>query len=431
MKDTEIEYKKTGKPRLPGLSVVFFLLLWVFVMPGHAVRAAEATAPVHNPKFADCRVEYGIDVSYHQGEIDWERARDDGVRFAFIRVARRGSLDGSLAVDTRAYENIEGAYGAGIPIGVYIYSQAVSTEEAIEEADYILAAIEPYRDLITLPVVMDYEFSDLSGNRGRLERANLSQSQGTQVCLAFCRRVEEMGYTPMVYANETMLARHLYAEDISSRYPVWLANHTFETGYEGEYSYWQYTSRGRVDGIQGHVDLNARYIRPEEDAAAWEDSRPLEVDESVGEDGLSGAPLLTAVAAEGNEIALSWTALNGVDGYELERFDWEAGAYEVIARLPGAENVSYRDTKLTPGKKYIYRVRVYVDGEVFDDYGPYSAVSQVKLPENEAAEIPWHILLPVTGGVWLVIAAVAVVAVLAAGKSAGKKEPVKKDDGKG
>lgn len=386
---------------------------------------AWAAAPVHNPRFADCRVEYGIDVSYHQEEIDWERARSDGVRFAFIRVARRASLDGSLAVDIRAFENIEGAYGAGIPIGVYIYSQAVSAEEAVEEADYILAAIEPYRDMITLPVVMDYEFSDLSGNRGRLERANLSKRQGTQVCLAFCRRVEENGYTPMVYANETMLTHYLEAEAISDKYPIWLANHTFETSYEGEYSYWQYTSRGRVDGIQGNVDLNVHYVRPEEDMAVGEDSPPLEVDEGVSSD----TPELTAVVAGPEEIDLSWTRIVDASGYELERFDWKEGTYVVIAKLQGTDNCTYRDMNLTPGTKYIYRVRMYVTGEVIDDRGPYSAVSQVKLPENEMAQMPWHILLPVTGAVLLVIAVAAAVAVLVARRFPGKEDSDEKGNG--
>ena len=382
-----------GKGLGRAVPAAFFLLLWAFCVPGLSVRAAEAAAPVHDPKFADCRVEYGIDVSYHQGEIDWERARDDGVRFAFIRVARRGSLDGSLAVDVRAYENIEGASAAGIPIGVYIYSQAVSTEEAVEEADYILAAIEPYRDKITLPVVMDYEFSDLSGNRGRLERAGLSQSQGTEVCLAFCRRVEEMGYTPMVYANETMLARHLYAEEISSRYPIWLANHTFETSYQGEYDFWQYTSRGIVDGIGEHVDLNVHYIRPQEDGSvpgggsmqeggstsqedgsvpgggSMQEGSPLTVDESPGED-FQEAPVLTAVIQSPDAITLSWTEIAGASGYELERFDWKEGAYVVIAKLQGAEACAYQDAELSPGVNYIYRVRAYVSGAAFDAYGP-------------------------------------------------------------
>ena len=230
-------------------------------MPVHAATLT------HNDRYAGCGMEYGIDVSYHQGDIDWEKVKQSGVRFAFIRVARRTLDGGTLDMDKRAIENIEGAISVGLPIGVYIFSQAVNQTEAIEEANYIVKAIEPYKDKITLPVVFDYEYGDVQGNSGRLEKANLSKSSATNNCLAFCNTVKEAGYTPMVYVNRDILVHDLDASILERYYPIWLAHYTYETDYEGQYTYWQYSSNGKVDGIEGRVDLNVRYL--DSDAEAY------------------------------------------------------------------------------------------------------------------------------------------------------------------
>ncbi len=224
--------------------------------------SVEAATLTHNPRYKEYDIEYGIDVSYHQGEIDWEKVKKAGVRFAFIRVARRTLDGGSLGIDVRAIENIEGATAAGIPVGVYIFSQAISQKEAIEEADYITKAIEPYREKITLPVVLDYEYADMQGNSGRLEKAYISRKNATNICLVFCNAVKEAGYTPMVYSGKGILSNDLDADRIAKYYPIWLAHYTYETDYAGEYSYWQYSSNGNVAGIDGRVDLNVRYIAP-------------------------------------------------------------------------------------------------------------------------------------------------------------------------
>lgn len=202
----------------------------------------------------------GIDVSKYQKDIDWEKVKEDGVEFAFIRVGFRGyGSTGSLNEDILYKENIEGALKASIPVGVYMFSQATSVYEAVEEADYILERIRDYN--ITLPVIMDYEFA---GDYGRLERAQLSREEATAVCNAFCERVSEEGYEAMVYADYGMLRDHLYPSEIEDNYKIWIARWNDTTEYDSDYNAWQFSDIGRVEGISdssGYIptDLNFGY----------------------------------------------------------------------------------------------------------------------------------------------------------------------------
>ena len=213
----------------------------------------------HNHPNAESGVVYGIDVSYYNGSIDWNAVKRAGIENVMVRVGYRGyGTSGTLNEDPRFRENIEGALDAGLNVGVYIFSQAITRQEASDEADFIINRIRDYN--ITLPVVIDFEYASTgSGMGGRLYNANLSVDQATNVCKAFCRIVEEEGYTAMVYANKSMLTDHLNASELSSRYKIWLANYTTSTSYSGRYDVWQYSSGGNVDGISGSVDCNFWY----------------------------------------------------------------------------------------------------------------------------------------------------------------------------
>lgn len=213
----------------------------------------------HSHPNADNGFVYGIDVSYYNGSIDWEAVKRSGIQNVMVRVGYRGyGSEGTLNEDPKFRENIEGALEAGLDVGVYIFSQAITQQEASDEADFVIDRIREYN--ITLPVVIDFEFaSTASGTGGRLYDANLSVDKATKVCKAFCRIVKEEGYTAMVYANKSMLTDHLNAADISDQYMVWLANYTTNTTYTGRYDVWQYSSSGRVDGISGYVDCNFWY----------------------------------------------------------------------------------------------------------------------------------------------------------------------------
>lgn len=214
---------------------------------------------IHNSRFDGCTVRNGIDVSYYQGNIDWNAVKNSGIEFAFVRVGYRGyGASGTLMQDAKAKENLRDAYNAGLKVGAYIFSQAITEEEAREEAEFALNQIAGYH--IDMPVVIDYEY--VSGGIGRLYNANLSREQATRIVNAFCEYVRGAGYTPMLYANKSMLEYSLNAGSIP--YKVWLANYTAETSYQGAYEYWQYSSDGNVAGINGRVDSNFWYDPGEE-----------------------------------------------------------------------------------------------------------------------------------------------------------------------
>lgn len=194
----------------------------------------------------------GIDVSYYQQEIDWEKVKDDGIDFAMIRIGYRGSSEGRISKDTWYRKNLKGAKKAGIDVGVYFFSQAVSTEEAIEEARYVVRHIKGRG--VKYPVVFDME--PIPG----ADRINhLTKSEKTKIADAFCQVIERNGYTPMVYGNPDWL-RHDVELGYLCRYPLWLAHYTGTTSFPYKYSMWQYTDKGKVDGIKGKVDMNIRFV---------------------------------------------------------------------------------------------------------------------------------------------------------------------------
>lgn len=236
-------------------------------------KGAEPDEVTHDERFlSGYTIQNGIDVSMWNEDIEWSRVKESGIDFAMIRVAYRGyAAQGNLVIDDKGFENIEGALEQNIPIGVYVFSQAITEEEAVEEAEFVLNQIKKYN--INLPIVFDFEYaSDANGAfTGRLYNANLTKDEATKVCMAFCRHIENAGYVPMVYANKDMLTNNLNASDISDNYLLWLANYTNKSDYEGKYNYWQYTSKGTVDGIKGNVDMNFRYLK---EAGEWIEYSP-------------------------------------------------------------------------------------------------------------------------------------------------------------
>ena len=191
----------------------------------------------------------GIDVSEFQGSINWSKVAASGVEFVFVRVAYRGTGTGSLNQDSWYKTNLTGARAAGLKVGAYIFSQAISETEARAEAKYLVSLVKGYD--LDLPLVIDYEYA---GTPGRLAAAKLSRQTKTDVCNAFCAEVESSGYQSMVYANYSMLNSDMYAAQLKSR--VWLAHYATSTGYPNAYEYWQCSDSGVVSGISGYVDLD-------------------------------------------------------------------------------------------------------------------------------------------------------------------------------
>ena len=195
---------------------------------------------------------FGIDVSAFQGQIDWARVKADGVKFAMIRMGFRGwGKNGSYNDDEFFEQNVNGAYANGIEVGVYWVTHAIDTGEAAEEAEYVLNKIEPFRDKITLPVVLDFESPETAENR----IYDLTQEEWTENALVFMERIEAAGYQPMFYGNLTNFVVHMDDTRIL-KYPIWIAWYSVPLYFPYEFQIWQYSYQGRVDGINGDVDLN-------------------------------------------------------------------------------------------------------------------------------------------------------------------------------
>ena len=196
----------------------------------------------------------GIDVSYHQGEIDWEAVADSGVDFAIIRIGYRGYSEGVIYQDPYFLDNIEGALDNGIEVGIYFFSQAVTVEEAVEEAEQTVEWLRGYSGDITFPVVFDWERISYSGSR----TAELSAVTVTDCAIAFFDVIESAGYQPMAYVSPSTANEDIYVDRLTD-YPMWLAHYTSDWAmsyYPYYYDMWQYTSSGSVPGIEGNVDLN-------------------------------------------------------------------------------------------------------------------------------------------------------------------------------
>lgn len=210
----------------------------------------------------------GVDVSFWQEDIDWEAVAADGIDFALIRAAGRNHNTGAITTDAYFAANVEGAQAAGIKVGAYIFSQAITEAEAREEAQYLIGLVSAYN--IELPIVIDYEFRNNSdGSLGRLTAANLSKRQGTDVCLAFCNEVKSEGYLPMLYANTDMM-NHLYQEELTENMDLWYARYG-ETPYLTGFSLWQYANTGSVEGIKGNVDCNFSFVDLDELGMPFDD----------------------------------------------------------------------------------------------------------------------------------------------------------------
>lgn len=193
----------------------------------------------------------GIDVSSHQGDINWNEVAQDGVEFAIIRAVYRGYGTGKLVEDEKFEQNIKGAAAAGIKVGVYVFSQAINQEELLEEANMVLEKIAPYQ--IDCPVIFDVE--RVSGT-GRMNE--ISVEERTNLTLLFCQTIENAGYKPMIYHNTEMGALMLDLAALEG-YEKWYASYSDKMFYPYEYKIWQYSAKGRVNGISGDVDLNISF----------------------------------------------------------------------------------------------------------------------------------------------------------------------------
>jgi len=201
-------------------------------------------------KYKNSKTEIGLDISEWQGDVDFEKLKKAGVEFVILRVGSTRGITGEYFLDKKFEQNIKMANEVGIPVGIYFYSYANSREKAIEDARWVLDKIKDYK--VDLPIAFDWE------NWSFYNEFNLSFFGLTDMAEGFLDVFKEAGYEGMLYSSATFLLRVW----LKTEYPVWMAHYTNNialTDYKGDYDYWQLCSDGRIDGINGDVDINVRY----------------------------------------------------------------------------------------------------------------------------------------------------------------------------
>jgi GH25 family lysozyme M1 (1,4-beta-N-acetylmuramidase) len=320
------------------------------MLQAFAMTKTASYGSIHGSQFDGATILAGIDVSKWNGTIDWTKVAQTQ-KFTFIRVGGRYSSSGGLYSDSKYKENIENAYDAGLDVGVYFFSQAITADEAKKEAEYILSLVESYKSKINLPIVFDFEY--YSG--GRLAKAKLSDTQRTEIVNAFCKTVEDAGYTACLYANISMIVSDLNISSIDDKYAVWVARYntrvsTTTLAYDKKYAYWQYSSTGSVSGISGNVDMNHGY--------------------QFNPGTVTG---LKTGSSESYAIDVTWDKQVGVYGYQVYRCGGEDDSYKKIATLRGASTTSYTDKKVELDEKYTYKVRAIYKQQSGNVTGSFSS----------------------------------------------------------
>ena len=193
---------------------------------------------------------FGIDISRHNGKIDWNAVKSSGVDYVIIRCGYRGSSSGALITDQNFQSNIKGATAAGLKVGIYVFSQAINEVEAVKEASLAVSLAKGYK--LTYPIFIDTESSG-----GRADKIDVATR--TAVVNAFCQTVQSAGYQAGIYASKSWFETKLSMGSIGN-YRIWLAQYAAAPTYSGRYDMWQYSSKGTISGINGKVDLNLSYL---------------------------------------------------------------------------------------------------------------------------------------------------------------------------
>lgn len=361
------------------------------------------------------KITNGIDVSKWNKTINWNKVKAAGIDFAIIRVGYRGIGNGKLypdEIDTgdlNYKKNIQGALAAGIPVGVYIYSQAITTAEARAEARYCIERIQGMN--LTLPIVMDVEYYD--NNSGRLAEAKLSKTAQTNICLAFAEECKAAGYSSMIYANRSMFETKMNVSQVEKQSKIWLANYTTATSYSRDYDYWQYSATGIVNGISTVVDCNFGFngtptvtqkssitLNKTSLSMAFQNTATLKAMTSKVSGGVTWSSSRTAVATvsssgkitpkkvgttvitakagsvsatckvkirpgktgiktisyqkSGTKVKLTWNKKSEADHYRIYRATSKNGTYRYIGKSTGS---SYTDSTVKANKTYYYKLR--------------------------------------------------------------------------
>lgn len=315
-----------------------------------------ADSLTHQNRFSGVSKVYGIDVSYYQGNIDWKKVKNSGVEFVIIRVGYRGyGSAGTLVEDPKFKTYLDGATKAGLKVGVYFYTQAITTAEAKAEAKFVLDRIKGYS--LQMPVYYDIESVDY--DTGRLDSAGLSKAQKTALCTAFCDTIIKSGYSAGVYANYTWLNYYIDGAGLGRKYPIWLAHYTSNTNYDQRMDMWQYSGSGTVSGISAYTDVNVWYSG----------KLPLYVSD------------LISVANTSTSNSFAWNGAPDATGYEVYQGTSPSDPHK--KKIGDTKNTYFTNSNKSTGTMYKYMVRAYSDASGKRVYGDYSDVfTTCTLPAN-------------------------------------------------
>lgn len=256
---TKKRLSKKQKEKQKKIIISVIAVLLAAIVAAVSISVSHTGRKLPNPLLSiDKEAAYGVDISHHNGKINFKKLKNE-VDFVIIRVGYRGYAKGNICIDKNAEKNLRGANKAGIPVGVYFYTQAVNEDEAREEAKATLDVIKKYD--ISLPVFFDFEYPTSSGNHtGRLYSAQLDKKENSSLINAFCTEVENAGYQSGLYASSFMYKSNFKMSDINKSVYIWVADYNDSVTYDGEYDLWQFSDKGKVNGVSKKVDENYWYI---------------------------------------------------------------------------------------------------------------------------------------------------------------------------
>jgi len=252
------------------LIVIAVLVVCLIALAFRIISYVSSTSKVHlndeglthAERYEDFIKVHGIDVSEYQEDINWKKVKSSEADFVFIRAGFRKGESGELMEDEDFEDNIKAAKKAGVMTGAYFFSQALSQEEAVEEANYLLDLVRPYD--IDLPLAIDYELLDGGRLQQKVEAGEMpAASNYHDIVVAFCETVEAAGYEACVYGNYDMLTNYMDSTILDDMEFIWAAQYGGHCDLEGNYMFWQCAEDAKIDGIDGNVDHDIWYIDPD------------------------------------------------------------------------------------------------------------------------------------------------------------------------
>lgn len=198
----------------------------------------------------------GVDLSKTNGNVDFEILKADGIDFVMLKIGQRGYDSGVISMDEKFAEYLADANEAGLEVGVYFYSQAITVEEAVEEVGFVTETLEPYKQQVTYPVVFDMEY--VPNDESRVELTD--EEDKTEIAEAFLSGIRDAGYTPMIYGNKNWLLGEILPEVLLKEYNVWLNDQSPVPDYPYDYKMWRYSTGESINGIEGSTGYTISFV---------------------------------------------------------------------------------------------------------------------------------------------------------------------------